>query len=176
MAPQMEVPTNMTAASRIEAPSVKISQGAPYEGAHRGAGERDDRQYRYGGGPKAVLGAHARNHEPEGSRFHDVDDQRDGEQRDLYPVGFCKRRILRWSDRSVAKGLRLVTRQQSVGRSDYAQNDQPHAHKHVRVHRHTNQAKAHVPPHPEHGQVQDDTDGYHGRTRPECEHLVPPSK
>ena len=113
---------------------------------------------------------------PRAGRLHDVDDKRDGEQSDLYPMGFRERRILRRHDRSVADALGLAAGQQAVGSGDDPKNDQRHAHEHARVHRHSGQPEARFPAHPEHRQVQRNAGGHHGRTAPEREHVVPSSE
>ena len=92
------------------APPVNIGQRSPDERPHSGAGQRDHRQDRDACGAEAILGAHAGSDEPEGGRFHDVDDKRDADQPYLYPMGLGERRVLGRGDGFVAGSLRLAAR------------------------------------------------------------------
>jgi hypothetical protein len=52
-------------------------------------------------------------------------------------------------------------------------HDQRHSPQHAAIHRHARQDEAHIPPHPEHWQMQQDADTDDCRAQPEGEHIAP---
>ncbi len=138
-------------------PPVDVGKDAPDDGADHRSGERREGEGRYGCLGDMIFGHHAREREAQGGRLHDVDDQRDDQDRHQRPVRSTERRILRRRDDDFLRGRELagdVPWQQAVGGDATTGDDRDHAGDHVPADRHSVEDEVVVPPHEEHRRVQ----------------------
>ena len=126
MAPQMEVPMNITAREQDGgAATIVVRKRAPDERAERRAGQRRQGQECDGRRVDPVFDTHPGNDEAQTADLHGVDDERNRKRGASGPVPHRERRILRRGDPFVHQrsvGARLLGPQPVDGRGEPTQD------------------------------------------------------